>query len=321
MKKRAAYKLIYNPGAGSKRRVAHAKSYTLEDIKTLLKKYQIPVDLYPSKSFAHLLELSKNSIREGYRTVIAAGGDGTVGQVANGLVLSDVSLGILPFGTFMNTARMLSIPSDIEQAIMMIKIGRERRIDVGRITKLNGDKLAKPSYFLESAGIGLEAIVHGELLHIDKEKFHAIGDLIKAYIRFYQSPVSITIDGKEITTNASMVSISNGPFCGPAFKLAPKAKLNDHKLTVVFFHMNKWELMAHFTKVILKRRVRFSKIKTFQGETVKVDTGHRVIHADARVFGEAPAEFKIIPSALSVITGFPNDDENLSLNARTELDP
>lgn len=321
MKKRNPYKFIYNPGAGAKRKKVAGKPFTLGDIKSMLKKYQIPVDPYPSKSFDHLLELSKQSVTEGYRAVLSAGGDGTVAQVANGLIKSDVTLGIIPMGTFMNIARMLSIPMDLEQAIMLIKIGRERRIDVGSVSKLNGDKLTTPSYFLESAGIGLDAKMHEGMLDFEKHTLRGIYELIREYIRFYQSPITITVDDKEVTSSATMVSIANGPYSGPAFKIAPKAKLNDHRLTVVFYQMNKWELVNHVLTTVLKRKTKFSKIKTYQAEKVTIGAGSRLIHADARVYGKPPAEFRIIPNALTVITGFPEDNDDIALEARTELDP
>lgn len=321
MKKRNPYKFIYNPGAGAKRKKVGAKPFTLGEIKSMLKKYQIPIDAYPSKSFEHLLELSRKSIGEKYRAVLTAGGDGTVAQVASGLVNSKVTLGIIPLGTFMNIARMLSIPLDLEKAIMLIKIGRERRIDVGSVSQLNGDKLTTPSYFLESAGIGLDARMHEGMLDFEEHTFRGMYELVREYIRYQQSPITITLDGKELTSSATMVSIANGPYSGPAFKIAPKALLNDHKLTVVFYQMNKWELFNHVLTTFFKGRAKFSKIKTYQGAKVRINSGSRLIHADARLYGKPPAEFKIVPNALTVITGFPEDDGDVALEARTELDP
>src|SRR5258705_214175 len=116
-------KFIYNPKAGHKAKLLSLKHplLSLEDIKALLKRYQIPFDSFPTRSAGHATELARQSVKEGYGTVIVAGGDGTVGEAANGLVGTDVNLGILPLGTFMNIARMLSIPSDIEKAVALLK--------------------------------------------------------------------------------------------------------------------------------------------------------------------------------------------------------
>lgn len=114
--------LIYNPLAGKKRKLLPMQTdVTLEQIKDLFKQYQIPVDYAPTKHAGHATELAKQAVKK-YKMVIAAGGDGTIGEVMTGLVGSEVTLGILPLGSFMNIARMLSIPRDVEAAIMLMNI-------------------------------------------------------------------------------------------------------------------------------------------------------------------------------------------------------
>jgi diacylglycerol kinase (ATP) len=160
-------KLIYNPQAGAKWKIfPNYLQYqtSLKDIKQHLEQSEFEVNPAPTKAPGHATQLAKEAIKEGYKIVVAAGGDGTVGEVANGLVHSDVTLGIVPLGSFMNVAKMLLIPLDIEKAIQLIKIGRTRKIDVGSVNRLSGEKLGQPYYFLESAGIGLEAQLYGKRL-------------------------------------------------------------------------------------------------------------------------------------------------------------
>src|ERR1700680_3095034 len=103
--------LIYNPRAGTKRNILPDRilKITLEDIKNLLAQYQIPVDYFPTKYPGHATELARQLSQKGYKLILAAGGDGTVGEVANGLVGSETTLGIIPLGSFMNVAKMLSV--------------------------------------------------------------------------------------------------------------------------------------------------------------------------------------------------------------------
>src|SRR5476651_766457 len=90
-------KLIYNPKAGSKRRInPFGVRITLEEIKKLMEQYQIPIEYAPTHYSKHAIKLAQESIQEGYDLVIAAGGDGTIGEVINGLVGSNVTVGILP---------------------------------------------------------------------------------------------------------------------------------------------------------------------------------------------------------------------------------
>lgn len=319
------YKLIYNPYSGQKRKIVPGKmgDITLEDIKILLDQYQIPVDLFPTKYPGHATELGRDAIKEKYDVVLVAGGDGTVGETANGLVGSDITLGIIPLGSFMNVARMLSIPFDAEKAIEIIKINRTRKIDVGGITKLDGKKLGDPYYFLESAGIGLEADMHYHFLDLEKGKLQAIAKMIRTIWGFYGEPGKITIDDQEISTRATLVTVSNGPYASAALKLAPKAKLNDHRLTVSLYYMSKFELIRYFYNQLRIGKTWSPKIKTFQAvRVIRIETRvERLVHADARKFGTTPVEFSVVPNALRIITGFPPNKEEAALIKRTYLDP
>jgi diacylglycerol kinase (ATP) len=315
-------KFIFNPRAGAKRRLNPLQTrVTLEDIKDLLDQYQIPVDYAPTQYARHAIKLAKDSIKEGYDLVIAAGGDGTVGEVINGLVGSDVSLGILPLGTVMNNARMLAIPLEIEKAVQLIKIRRERKIDVAVITKLDGEKLSKPYCFTEQAGLGLDAIIHQYTSTMFDDKLYGnVFRIVRALFGKYDHKAKITVDGEVTETRAILVTISNGPLGGPALTLAPEAKLNDHKLTVTLFNLTKYELARHLFRLFAGKKPKFKHIKTLQGAKIKIETEvPKMVHADARLFGDTPVEFKVIPNALKVITGFP-EKHTSSFNKRTYLD-
>lgn len=332
-------KFIFNPNAGMKRKLLpNPKTNTsLEDIKALLEQYQIPVDYSPTKGPGHATELAKNASKEGYKMVIVAGGDGTVGEAANGLVNSDVALGIIPLGSFMNISRMLSIPLDLEKAVMLIKIGRSRKIDVGQVTKIAEvleptpkhivkkaeEKGAKGEgfYFLESAGLGLEAELHEYILEWERGDWKAVWKAVKALFQYYGHAAKITLDDRVIKTHATLIAISNGPYAGASLPLAPKAKLNDHRLTVSLFKMSVWEIIKYFLKAIRSGKKYSPKVEVHKAHTVRVETKvERLVHTDARLYGTTPVEFRIVPNALKVITGFPQNKDT-SLIKRTPLDP
>ncbi len=316
-------KLIYNPHAGMKRKLVNAGvQVSLEDIKSVIKQYQITADYFPTNGPGHATTLAKNAIKEGYKTVLVAGGDGTAGEAANGLVNSDIPLGIIPMGSVMNIARMLSIPNDLEKAVELIKIGRIRKIDVGAVIKMGEDKLNTPYFFLESAGIGLEAHLHEYVMEMERGDKKAFFKIFKTWIDYYSHSAKITIDNRVINTKSMLIAVSNGPYTGTAIPLAPDAKLNDHRLTVSIFKMSKWELLKFFSKIFLGYKRDKRKVQTFQGKTVKIESSkERLVHADARLYGSTPVEFKIVPNALNVISGFPKETEDNSLIKRTYLDP
>ncbi len=316
-------KFIYNPHSGEKRNKIPLHSKTsLEEIKSMLKQYQIPVDYFPTRYAKHATVLAQNSVKEGYDLVIAAGGDGTVGEVINGHVGTDGTVGILPLGTVMNVARMLSIPLEIEKAIQLIKIRRVRKIDLGSITKLNGEKMEKPYYFVEQAGLGIDAVMHYNFSGFFDRKEYLNGfKIIKALFSYYGQRAKVFCEGRSVETKATMVTVTNGPLGGLALELAPDAKLNDHKLTVTIFDINRLTLTFHILRLLLRQESAFKNIKIYQAEKVKIIAEvPKMVHADARLFGETPVEFKIVPSAVNVITGFPKPEESALLK-RTYLDP
>lgn len=319
MKKKS--KIIYNPVAGSKRRILNTNDITLEVIKEITNQYQLNADFYPTKRQKDAIRLASDAKSEGYKLVIAAGGDGTIGEVANGLVGSDIPLGIIPIGTVMNVARMLSIPQDIEKAVELIKIGRVRKIDVGAVITLGGKRLEGEYYFLESAGIGLEAQIQERILELEKGRLKGFSGLLRTFFEFFGYKSIIKIDEVKIETRAPVVTVSNGPYTGAALNISPKAKLNDHKLTVSVFNMSKAELIAYFFKILYLKKAKSKKVEVYQAKHVQIKTRFpRAVHADARIYGITPVEFKIIPNALNVISGFPKKGES-ALNKRTYLDP
>lgn len=318
-------KLIYNPFAGRKRKLVPKAStaITLEHISDLLEQYQITADFVPTEYPGHATILAKQAQKEGYKLVLVAGGDGTAGEVANGLANSDITLGIIPLGSFMNIARMLSIPQDVEKAIQIIKIGRTRKIDLGSITKLSGENLDQPYFFVESAGLGMEAQLHQDISDLEKGNISGFFRLFKTVSDYYVHKAHLTIDQRKMTVKTSMITISNGPYSATALPLAPKAKLNDHKLTLTLYRLSNWELIQFFLSLLIFRKSnqKKGKIETHQGKRIKIETTPPImVHVDARVFATTPVEFKINPNALNVITGFPKKEDS-SLLKRTFLDP
>jgi YegS/Rv2252/BmrU family lipid kinase len=315
---------IYNPSAGKKRRLFSfgAPQVSLESIKDLLAQYEFAADFSPTKEPGHATELAAQAAKDGYDLVIAAGGDGTISEVANGLIGTDTALGTLSLGSFMNTARMLSIPPSIEEAVHMLKIGRVRRVDIGSITTMDGNALFEPRYFMESAGLGIEAEFHRHFTDLESGDFGAIWEILKLSGRYNGDLAIVTVDGRKIRTRATLVDVSNGPFTGAALPIAPDAKLDDHRLTVTLYRMSKWEIFRYFVKRI---RVPFARrpreVEVYQGRKVKIETRRpTLVHADGRVFGHTPVVFDVVPGAINAVSGFPKPGESAFVE-RTYLTP
>ncbi len=308
--KRAKIKLIYNPYAGKKRSlVPMQQTHSLEEIVEVFHSYGLAVDVYPTKSPEHAVALAKQSEKEGYEIVAAAGGDGTVATIAHGLVGSRVALAVLPMGSVMNIARMLSIPTDLEFAVALIKIGRKIKIDLGEITVLNGQEAKKPLYFIEQAGVGFDADYRYYLnLAVEKKDWTALFYLLKLVLPLFGPRLEVIIDGKTVEKKARMAYISNGPYSGPALKYSPTAKLDDHVLTVSVFTVSRLGLGKFLINLFRKEKTKTSKVKVYKAKKAMIKSrDEKLVHADARLFGKTPVEVSIRPSSLNVIAGFPKE--------------
>ncbi len=316
------YKLIYNPHAGEKGHLFKDSTVTLDALEALAMRYELAVDFFPTKGPKHATELARASVAEGYETVIVAGGDGTVGEVANGLVGSDIRLGILPFGTFMNVCRMLSIPTDLEQAMLLIKVGRTRKIDLGCVTRIEGGKLLDPYYFIESAGIGFDAQLQKSVLAWERGDYRKAWKALRMAFVLYKRSVTLDYNEKKKVVHASLITVANGPLSGAGIKTSPDSKLNDRQLSVSIFRMSRLGFLRHYLYLFFGKKHRSWMIETVKTSRVAISApDDRLVHVDGRLFGTLPAEFKIIPEALNMIVGFPEEKSESGLKERTYLAP
>ena len=143
--------LVFNPNAGHKLGV-DTNSASADDVQAALREAGIPFDPWPTERAGHATDLARQAVAEGRELVIAAGGDGTVNEVARGLANTQTVLGLMPLGSIMNVARTLWVPRDLAGAARTIAEGKVLAMDMGRI----GDR-----FFLEAAGVGLDAGLFG----------------------------------------------------------------------------------------------------------------------------------------------------------------
>ena len=148
----------------------------------------VSFDAWPTERAGHATDLARRAVAEGRELVIAAGGDGTVNEVARGLANTETVLGLMPLGSVMNVARTLWVPRDLDGAARVLGEGKILAMDMGRI----GDR-----FFLEAAGVGLAAGLFGYFERLENSS-HPLG-VLRAGLRFlwhFGSPrISVEYDG------------------------------------------------------------------------------------------------------------------------------
>jgi YegS/Rv2252/BmrU family lipid kinase len=174
----------------------------------------------------HGTELAREAAAAGAYAVVAVGGDGSVADVAQGLLRTGTALGIVPKGSGNGLARALRIPLKTEAAIALLVRAEERTIDVG----FAGEKL-----FLSNAGVGFDTVVSQAFQTSVRRGLKSYAGLVAKHLWAYR-PMTyrITLDGEQvIEERAFLLTVANGSQLGYNFRIAPAALLDDGLLDVV----------------------------------------------------------------------------------------
>jgi len=172
--------------------------------------------------------LAERALAEGVRTIIVVGGDGTCSNIASVLVRarSDCALGVVPAGTGNDFAKTLGVRNmPIAKIAQLVSTGSRTRIDVG---------LADGRYFINSCGFGFDASVLEATTQVKFFKGDAlyIYAALKQLLTYRGLPITVDRTSAEAANDILMVTVSNGPFLGGAFHIAPEASVLDGKLDV-----------------------------------------------------------------------------------------
>ncbi len=292
--------LIINPQAGQKAGLPTNAAGPAE-AQAALERAGLAVDVHLTEYAGHATELARAAAQVGVELVIAAGGDGTVREVAAGLLGTPTVLGILPLGSVMNTARALNIPRDLEQAAAVIAQRRIIAMDVGRASTASGE-----AYFLEAAGVGVDAGLFRYSSMLDHGRWDSLGPLLRFLVRYRAHPARIVVDGQGRLARALTITIAIGPFLGPALATAPDAKVDDRQFDVVIWAgMSQLALLGHLLALASGKRTYHSKAEHLRGRRVEIDGVRRrlPVHADGEALGRTPATFELLPGALRVLAG------------------
>jgi len=237
-------------------------------------------------------DLAGSARRQGYRTVIVAGGDGTVAPAAIALLDSEVTLGILPFGSWMNIAHGLGLPLKPIDAARVIADRKIKPCDVGAV----GDK-----FFFETCGIGLDADLFGAARLMEKQRFRLALRRLFHWASRSSRAVEITVDGKTTQHEVLQVLIVNSPYYGWAFPLIPNASMYDGLLEVaVFPRTGRFHLLRVLVEIWVRGRPR-TPPWIRQGKEIEIRCRERLpVHADGQIAGQLPITVRCRPGALRV---------------------
>jgi YegS/Rv2252/BmrU family lipid kinase len=235
---------------------------------------RLEVTLLETTCRGHAIELARDAVAAGNEAVIAIGGDGTVHEIANGLMATPPgerpALGILPAGSGNDVAFALGITADLPRTIEAIERGATRPVDVGRIETDAG----RASYFLNNVG----ALLEGQI-NLASHKFtwpRGPGLYLRALAvtLMHRPPVAqleLDVDGVSQVRKAILLSIANGPRSGGKFQLTPTARIDDGRFDyLVAGPMHRLRLLLEVSKTLRGQRADSPWIERGQFSTMTI---------------------------------------------------
>ncbi|HEV7891827.1 MAG TPA: diacylglycerol kinase family protein [Pyrinomonadaceae bacterium] len=266
-------------------------------------------------------EIAEREARAGRSFIIACGGDGTISEVANGILRagdganSEVELGVLPSGTGGDFRRTLEIPSRAADAARALREGNTRALDAGRVTYTNARGEEESRFFVNVASFGMG----GEVIRRVKSreglpagaarllggKLSFAAAALQSVLTFEKPSVRVSLDGgAESQLTVANFCVANARYFGGGMKIAPTAKLDDGLFDVIAVgDVSAAKVLTNSYRLYLGTHLGMSEVNHARARRVRARaaSGEEVkLEVDGELVGRLPAEFEILPQALRV---------------------
>lgn len=284
-------------------------------VSRLLKKRAGDFDFAETRGIGHARLLSHEAAGEGYRSIIALGGDGTIHEVVNGIFENPVSkrppLGVLCAGTGGDFIKTLGWPQDIKKQIEIIAQDHTERIDVGQIEYRNSGSKKEKRIFINIADAGLGGEVVRRLPEARKKfgrKLAYITSTIGAYRSRRQVPVRIKTDhAHEVHTwpeKPMCIIVANGRYFGGGMPISPTSSLTDGYLDLIVVDQIRPLLVPVALPLLYsKQLIRLPHVAVDRVKSVTLTSvGPMSLDVDGEPVGFLPARLEILPKALEIKT-------------------
>lgn len=273
-----------------------------------------------TKSPGEGIELAASAARKGTKLIIACGGDGTISEVANGILSSgkDAELGILPSGTGGDFRKTLGIPTRPAAAARILREGQTRSIDVGKVTFTSEDGEQESRYFLGVASFGMSAEVIARVKEGGPDWLPAKAPrwltgrvsfglaMVQTALKMEPTRVVVQLDDDPARhMTVANLCIANARYFGGGMKIAPNAKLTDGKFDVISIgDLGAARILANAPRLYLGAHLSMADVGHAAATKIvarAVDKDRRIeIEVDGEILGPLPATFQILPGALRV---------------------
>jgi YegS/Rv2252/BmrU family lipid kinase len=288
--------IILNPASGKK-----TAAPIIESINTQFKDSKIEFEIYKTKKEDNIGDIVRARLKNKFDLVVAAGGDGTVSAVINGIVGTTIPLGIIPAGTGNLLAHDLDIPLEVKDAVALIA-------GTHKLRKIDAMRIGKRAYIL-NISLGASAAVVNETSPKNKKRFGRIAyawTVVSKLSTLRQRYLTVSVDGKALKYQAIEVAIFNsGSIAKTLYPNGPDIRIDDGYIDVWIMGI---QTILDYPQYLFKMMTGkpAKRISHFIRARKTVSVKSRIplpVQADGDIFGTTPIEVEVIPAALTVLVG------------------
>jgi diacylglycerol kinase (ATP) len=241
--------------------------------------------------------LAAEAAARGSDLIVAAGGDGTCGDVVNGLVGTNARLGVIPLGTGNDFIRCLGLDNNLSRAVHTLFYGKPRPVDLG---------LTQGRWFINIAGCGFDAVVAERMskgFRYLRGTPAYVAAVCQCLLSFRPSRMWLTINGERLDVMAMLCAVANAQYYGGGMCIAPDARIDDGLLDVcIVGDMGRLEFLRAFPQVFKGAHVTHPKVTMLRGRHVTIESDMPLpVLVDGDVLTNTPVEFTLVSHAIHVM--------------------
>lgn len=308
MNKENSFAFILNPVSSGGKSLKFWKQF-----EQLLGQNNIDFTYKQTRKSGDAIALTQQVINEGYKKIIAIGGDGTLHQVANGILLQneidtrDINMGLIPMGTGNDFGNYWKLPTRNESIIQMLQKKNSQLQDAIRVNFLTENKSA---YIISMGGCGFDSHValkaHNQKMQGHGGKLVYLRCLATSLFSYKAQQVSLTIDGKELSGKIFSVAIGNNHSNGGGIKQCPGASMTDGQLNITIIgDISIPQIILNLKGLFTGSFTKHSKVQTFNCKKATLKCmEENMLELDGEPYYNLPADVELIPQCLRVITPF-----------------
>jgi YegS/Rv2252/BmrU family lipid kinase len=254
----------------------------------------------------HGIELAKKATENGCDYLVAVGGDGTLHEVVNGMMQSNIpaneypAIGLLPYGSANDFARTAHLSNSIEELIELIRSNTTQKIDLGKIFI---QQTQETRYFINIAGVGLGPEVVQDLEQSSSvlgPGFNYFKHIIKGFLFYVKKEVSCTSSTWQWKGKLLQMAVANGRYYGNGICTAPDAKLSDGQFQIAIFgDLSIWDYLKNLGNLKKGVKINLPQVSYHDSDEVLLESDNSCgIEADGEYVGFAPATISLLPKAI-----------------------